>query len=66
MIVLTTRRSGGVASGQSASTALINGKIARANQLVDEDLGITFSGIDAEKKLIIFKDKSGASANKRY
>lgn len=60
-----TAKIGGVFQG-NPPRALINGKIARLNQTVDDDLGITFDGVDAENRQVIFKDKTGATANKRY
>jgi len=56
---------GGVFQGKP-SKALINGKITREGQAVDTDLGIIFDRIDAEKKVIYFKDASGAEVSKNY
>jgi hypothetical protein len=49
-----------------ASMAIINGKLARAGEMVENNLGITFEGVDTEKKQITFKDKSGALVARRY
>lgn len=46
--------------------AFINGRLIRMGQLVDEGLNITFSGVDAENRLLLFKDRSGAVVSKRY
>ena len=45
---------------------MINGHLARAGDLVDSALGITFDSIDPDKKLILFKDKAGAVVTRRY
>lgn len=46
--------------------ALINGRMTRVGEIIDQKLGIAFDSIDAEKKQIIFKDASGALATRRY
>jgi hypothetical protein len=56
---------GGVFQGTPAR-ALINGTIVREGQVVDNQLGITFDRIDADKKIIYFKDPSGAEVSKNY
>jgi hypothetical protein len=56
---------GGVFQGKP-SRALINGKICREGSTVDSDLGIIFDRIDAERKVIYFKDVSGAEGSKAY
>jgi hypothetical protein len=56
---------GGVFQGKP-SKALINGKITREGQVVDSELGIVFDRIDAEKKVIYFKDAGGAEVSKNY
>jgi hypothetical protein len=55
----------GVFQGTPAR-AFINGRLFRAGEVVDGGLGITFDSIDAEKKLIIFKDKAGSAVSRRY
>ncbi|MEY4941790.1 MAG: hypothetical protein RIQ93_3525 [Verrucomicrobiota bacterium] len=58
---------GGVAQvGARLATMIINGRLARAGEIVDAGLGITFMGIDAEKRYLIFKDKAGATVTRRY
>jgi hypothetical protein len=56
---------GGVFQG-NPPRALVNGRTTRAGETVDGGLGIMFDGIDAERKLIIFKDKSGATVARKY
>lgn len=56
---------GGVFQGTPAR-ALINGRIIKAGQVVDNQLGIVFERIDADKKVIFFKDASGAEVSKEY
>ena len=58
-------RIGGVFQG-SPARALINGKVTRAGQTVDDSLGITFTGLDVEHKLLLFSDRSGATTSKHY
>lgn len=45
---------------------LFNGRMMRAGDIVDPQLGITFDNIDPDRKLIIFKDKSGATVTRKY
>lgn len=56
---------GGVFQGVH-SRALINGKIVREGQVLDDSLGIIFERIDSDKKVIYFKDASGAEVSKNY
>lgn len=46
--------------------ALINGRTFRKGELVDVPLGIVFESADAEKKIIVFKDRTGAIVSRRY
>lgn len=55
----------GVFQGEP-SRAFINGRLARSGTLVEEGLGITFVGVDAENRMLLFKDRSGARVTKRY
>lgn len=48
------------------SRAFINGQMTRVGDPVDSRLGIIFEGIDPEKKQIIFKDATGATATRKY
>jgi len=56
---------GGVFQG-TPSKAIINGRIVRESQVVDSPLGITFDHIDVVKKMIYFKDATGAEVSKSY
>jgi hypothetical protein len=56
---------GGVFQG-TPSRALINGVIVREGQVVSGALGIAFERIDADKKVIFFKDSTGAEVSKEY
>ena len=46
--------------------ALINGRMIRAGEVVDQTLGVVFDSIDAEMKTITFKDRTGTTATRRY
>jgi hypothetical protein len=56
---------GGVFQG-TPSRALINGRIIREGQVVDDTLGISFERIDSVKKEIYFKDTTGAEVSRDY
>jgi hypothetical protein len=56
---------GGVFQGTPAR-ALVNGVIVREGQVVSGALGIAFERIDADKKVIYFKDSTGAEVSKSY
>ena len=56
---------GGVYQGVP-SRALINGTIVREGQTLDSALGIAFVRVDAAKKVIYFKDYTGAVVSKNY
>jgi len=56
---------GGVFQG-TPSRALINGRIIREGQVVDDTLGISFERIDAASKVIYFKDSTGAEVSRNY
>jgi hypothetical protein len=45
---------------------MINGRLIRADELVDAGLSITFVGVDSSRRQLIFKDKSGATVSRRY
>lgn len=45
---------------------MLNGRLARGGDTVDSGLGVTFDSVDPDKKLLIFKDKSGATVTRRY
>ena len=50
----------------AAPRVMINGRLARAGDTVESSLGVVFDHIDADKKLLVFKDKSGATVTRRY
>jgi len=50
----------------SPARAFINGRLARAGEMVEANLGITFSSVDAERRQLVFKDKSGAIVTRKY
>ena len=52
--------------GGTSPKLTINGRLIRAGEMADASLGIIFEGTDPEKKLLIFKDKTGAVVTKRY
>ena len=52
--------------GGSPAKIILNGRLARSGDVVDPALGITFDRIDAERKLLVFKEKSGASVTRKY
>jgi hypothetical protein len=56
---------GGVFQGKP-SRALINGTIVREGQVIESSLGIAFDRIDADQKIIYFKDSTGAEVSKNY
>jgi hypothetical protein len=58
-------RINGVFEGTPAR-ALINGRMVRAGQEVDDTLGITFAGVKADRNLLIFRDRSGATVERRF
>jgi len=56
---------GGVFQGVP-SRALINGTVVREGQVLDSALGIAFERVDPDKKIIYFKDYTGAVVSKGY
>jgi hypothetical protein len=55
----------GVREG-SAPRAFINGRLVKQGDTIDFTLGITFDGVDPERNIVIFKEKSGAAVAKKY
>jgi hypothetical protein len=45
---------------------MLNGRLARAGDTVESNLGITFDGLDPDRKQILFKDKTGATVMRHY
>lgn len=62
---VTNARISGIFQGNPAR-AVINGKLSRAGEVVDSGLGITFEGLDAGRKSLVFKDRSGATVSRRF
>jgi hypothetical protein len=58
-------RVNGVFQG-TPSRALINGRMVHVGETVDSSLKIVLSDVDPERKLLIFKDASGAVMPRRY
>ncbi len=56
---------GGVYQG-SPSRAFINGTVVREGQVLDSALGIAFERIDSSRKIIYFRDYTGAEVSKNY
>jgi hypothetical protein len=50
----------------SPSRALINGHTFREGELIEPNLGIVFDHVDAARKQIVFKDRSGAIVERGY
>lgn len=59
---------GGVRPNATPPSALINNRLVRLGQPVDNGLGltITLSAVDADKRELTFKDRSGATVTRRY
>jgi hypothetical protein len=46
--------------------AVINGRLMRAGERVDSELGVTFEGLDADRSRLIFKDRTGATIQRKF
>jgi hypothetical protein len=46
--------------------AMINGRLTRAGEMVDVTLGVTFNGVDPQRRQLIFQDKTGATVSRRF
>ena len=55
----------GVRVGDDAR-AFVSGRLVRAGMTVDHRMGIVFSHIDTDNRLLMFRDKAGAMVGKRY
>jgi hypothetical protein len=55
---------GGVFAGRVR--AVINSRAVDGGQTIDDALGIIFDSVDADKKVLIFRDKSGAKVSIKY
>lgn len=56
----------GVIPGRVPPRAVINSRAVDAGEIIDDALGIFFDSVDAERKTIIFRDKSGAKVSIKY
>ena len=52
--------------GGVAAKIILNNRPYRSGDVIDTILGITFENVDSEKKLLIFKDKTGAIVTRKY
>ncbi len=50
----------------SPSRAFINGRLARAGETVDANLGVMFDSVDTERRQLVFRDKAGAIVSRKY
>ena len=55
----------GVFQGTPAR-AVINGRLARSGETIDAALGVVFDRIDADRRHIVFRDRTGATVTRRY
>ncbi len=62
---VTNVKINGVFQG-SPARALINGRTVRAGQAVDDTLGITFDHLDTQTRMIVFRNRAGATVARRY
>ena len=56
---------GGVFQGHPAR-ALLNNRVVREGQMIDLDLGITFDHAEYDPRVLVFRDRTGATVSKRY
>ncbi|MES1166976.1 MAG: hypothetical protein ABUL68_03145, partial [Pseudomonadota bacterium] len=59
-------RIAGVFPGREPPRAVINSRAMDAGQIVDDALGIVFESVDADKKILVFRDKTGARVLRKY
>lgn len=50
----------------SPARAFINGRLARAGDVVEPTLGITFEGVDSSRYQLVFRDRTGAIVARKY
>jgi hypothetical protein len=50
----------------SPPRAFINGRLTRPGDVVDNALGVVFTGVDADRKQLLFKDRTGAVVARKY
>ena len=56
----------GVSVKDGVARALINGRTVRTGQVVDDTLGILFFSLDSDNGVIVFKDKTGVTVERKY
>lgn len=61
---VTTAKISGIFHGTPAR-AVINGRLARSGDVIDEGLGIIFEGVDNEHHRLVFKDSTGAVVQRK-
>lgn len=54
-----------IVPGASAK-GMLNGRLHDAGDVLDHDLGIIFVGVDDDKKVLVFRDKTGAELRLTY
>ena len=63
---MVNARISGVRAGGASPTAFINGRLINRGGNVDDALGIVLDNIDADKRQLIFRDKTGATVARPY
>lgn len=58
-------RVNGVFQGEPGR-ALLNGRMVGVGEMADSQLGVRFTRIDPERKVLYFEDKAGSSMQRRY
>jgi hypothetical protein len=56
----------GLGVRDGVARAIINGRTVRTGQIVDDPLGIVFFSLDAVNGIIVFKDKTGVTVERKY
>ena len=56
----------GVFPGRTPPRAVINSRAIDAGQIVDDALGIVFESVDADRNVLVFRDKTGAKVVRKY
>ncbi|HEU5081479.1 MAG TPA: hypothetical protein VFT72_19860 [Opitutaceae bacterium] len=64
-LLVVNLRVNGVFQGDPAR-ALMNGRMLRTGEVLDQQLGVRFTGVDSAHKLLIFEDSTGAIMQRRY
>ena len=55
-----------VRAGGNNPAAFINGRLISRGGVVDDALGVVLDAIDSDKKVLIFRDKTGATVSRPY